>query len=52
MKERLTARLRFWLALLDVAHALRAPRPVYLWILGRASNATDWGEVGDEAGQW
>lgn len=37
------ARLRFWLAALDVAEALRAPLPVYLWLVARASNATDWG---------
>lgn len=45
------ARLRFWLAMLDVAHAVRSRtgrigrrvvRPVYLWIVGRASDATDW----------
>lgn len=36
------ARLRFWLAMLDVAHYLRAPRSVYLWIVGRASDATEW----------
>ncbi len=35
-------RLRFWLWALDVAHMLRAPRSVYLWIVGRASNAIDW----------
>lgn len=35
--------LRFWLAMLDVAHAVRATRAVYLWIVGRASDATDWG---------
>jgi hypothetical protein len=37
------ARLRFWLWALDVAHALRGPRSVYLWLVERASNATDWG---------
>jgi hypothetical protein len=37
------ARLRFWLFALDVAQYLRAPRPIYLWIVGRASDATDWG---------
>lgn len=46
------ARLRFWLAALDLARILGAPRSVYLWILRRASNATDWGAVGDEAGPW
>ena len=39
------ARLRFWLAMLDLAHALRLPRSVYLWIVGRASDATDWGQA-------
>ncbi len=40
----MTARLlRFWLWALDVAEALHAPRSVYLWLVGRASNATDWG---------
>ena len=42
--------LRFWLAMLDAAHAIRAPRCVYLWILGRASDATDWGEVVGDGG--
>lgn len=37
-------RLRFWLAMLDLAHACRAPLPIYLWIVGRASDATSWGE--------
>lgn len=37
------ARLRFWLAMLDLAHALRLPRSFYLWIVERASKATDWG---------
>jgi hypothetical protein len=34
--------LHFWLRLLDIAHTIRAPRCVYLWILQRASNATKW----------
>lgn len=34
--------LYFWLWLLDVAHWMRAPRVVYLWILCRASDATRW----------
>lgn len=38
-------RLRFWLLALDVAHAVRASRCVYLWIVGRASDATDWGAL-------
>ena len=37
------ARLRFWLAMLDVAHYLRAPAGLYLWIVARASAAEDWG---------
>lgn len=41
------ARLRFWLWALDVAHTIRAPRPVYLWLVGRASDATDWGPPPD-----
>jgi len=39
----LRARLRFWLVMLDVAHYLRAPLPLYLWVVGRASAAEDWG---------
>lgn len=38
------ARLSFWLCALDLAHAIRAPRSVYLWLVGCASNATDWGQ--------
>lgn len=38
-----TLRLRFWLAMLDVAKALHLPHPVYLWLVARASDATDWG---------
>lgn len=37
-------RLCFWLAALDVSDVLHAPLPVYLWLVRRASNATDWGE--------
>jgi hypothetical protein len=37
------ARLHFWLAAMDVAIKVRAPRRVYLWLVGRASDATDWG---------
>lgn len=44
------ARLRFWLAMLDLADLLHAPRPVYLWLVGRASAATDWGP-GAERGE-
>ena len=50
-----SVRLRFWLAMLDVAAASRkyatypvtrsAQRKVYLWLVGRASNATDWGSL-------
>lgn len=47
------ARLRFWLAALDIAQALRVPRPVYLWLVARASNATDWGPPVDAPeGEW
>lgn len=34
--------LRFWLAMLDVAESLHAPLPIYLWLIRRASDATDW----------
>lgn len=37
------ARLRFWLFALDVAEAVNAPRSVYLWLVGKASDAIDWG---------
>jgi len=37
-----TIRLSFWLAAIDVAHALRLPRSWYLWIVAKASDATDW----------
>lgn len=40
----MSLRLRFWLAALDLAHRVRAPRWVYLWCVGRASDAIDWGE--------
>lgn len=48
-------RLRFWLAALDVAEYLRAPLPVCLWLVARASNATDWGPplgAPDGEGPW
>ncbi len=35
-------RLRFWLTMLDVAQALHVPHRYYLWIVRRASDATDW----------
>lgn len=38
-------RLRFWLWALDAVHALRLPRSVYLWCVGKASAATDWGDT-------
>jgi hypothetical protein len=34
--------LRFWLLVLDIVHALRLPHRWYLWVVGRASDATDW----------
>lgn len=37
-------RLRFWLLVLDLVHALKLPRSWYLWVVGKASDATDWGE--------
>jgi hypothetical protein len=36
-------RLRFWLFALDLCSALRVPTAVYLWCVGKASDATDWG---------
>lgn len=44
----MTMRLRFWLAMLDFAHTLRLPHPVYLWLVARASDATNWGSPFDE----
>ena len=38
------ARLRFWLAMLDAAEHVDAPRWVYLWLVGRTAAAIDWGE--------
>lgn len=40
-----------WLLALDQAHAVGAPRWLYLWLLERASDATDWGPPleGDDA---
>lgn len=35
-------RLRFYLFLLDVLHTFRAPRSVYLWCVGKCSDATEW----------
>jgi hypothetical protein len=32
-------RLRFWLAMLDLAEWLRVPQSVYLWVVGRAGAA-------------
>jgi len=46
----MTLRLRFWLTVLDIAHTLRLPRSWYLWIVGKASDATDWGPPVDAAG--
>jgi hypothetical protein len=34
-------RLRFWLAVLDIAHALDW-QPAILWAIGRCANATEW----------
>ena len=55
------ARLRFWLAMMNVARALhsRTRSPflwsLYLWVVGRASAAEDWGpplERDGEDGPW
>lgn len=43
-RQPVTRRLRFWLAMLELAVRIRAPRWLYLWFVGRASNAADWGE--------
>lgn len=45
-------RLRFWLFVMDLANLLPRPRSgrVYLWAVGKASDATDWGE-GAELGE-
>lgn len=37
-------KLRFWLAMLDIAEWCHAPQRCYLWLVGKASDATDWGE--------
>ncbi|HXD04073.1 MAG TPA: hypothetical protein VN627_12280 [Novosphingobium sp.] len=42
--EAMSFRLRFWLAAMDLASLMRLPRPIYLWCVVRASNATDWGD--------
>jgi len=37
---------------MDLAHWLRLPHSVHLWLVRKASDATDWGEgekLGDEA---
>ena len=39
----MTLRLRFWLRALDVCRAMRLPTAIYLWCVGKASDATDWG---------
>ncbi len=46
----MTIRLCFWLTALDVARALRLPHGWYLWIVGRASDATDWSSGYDNGG--
>ncbi len=40
-------RLRFWLLAMDAAFWLRLPHAAYLWCVGKASDATDWGEGAD-----
>jgi len=44
----MTIRLRLWLLAMDLANVLRLPRPIYLWCVGKASDATDWGPPLDE----
>lgn len=38
-------RLWLWLHLLDLALAGGAPEGVNLWLIGKASDATDWGDL-------
>lgn len=48
-------RQRFWLLMMDVMHAVFGfgSRP-FLWAVGKASDATDWGECppDDGKGPW
>jgi hypothetical protein len=38
-------RLRLWLTVLDILSALGLfGSPLYLWAVGKASDATDWGD--------
>ena len=39
-------RLTFWLCAMDLFHCLGCDR-AYLWAVGKASDATDWGEGAD-----
>lgn len=44
-------RLRFWLGVTELFQTLRVPLSWYLWSVGKASDATDWGpgaKLGDE----
>lgn len=44
-------RLRFWLAAMETARVLGLPHAVYLWLVRRASDATDWGEGAQPTGE-
>lgn len=52
----MTIRLRFWLAALDVAFFIgRFYEPRWLlrmrlWLISKASDATDWGEIERRSG--
>lgn len=39
----MTLRLRFWFLAMELFHAL-GWASAYLWAVGKASDATDWGE--------
>lgn len=46
----MSMRLRFWLAALDAICLCGGyGTPLYLWAVGKASDATDWGEPLDAA---
>lgn len=53
----MTSRLRFWLAALDVAFFVGRryePRWLHrlqLWLISKASDATDWGEIERRSGR-
>lgn len=44
----MSARLCFWLGVLDLLAALGVRGRAYLWVLRRASDATDWGAPAED----